>query len=60
MRARLKLWTQERQPDRQATRSHGNSKWRARGEEVEKQRRGKEMREAVKTTVLKDFFLKRV
>jgi len=35
-RTRLKLWTQERQPDRQATCSHGNSKWRERGREVEK------------------------
>ena len=37
----LTLWTQERQCDRQATRSHGNSKWREQEGEVEKQKREK-------------------
>lgn len=51
-RARMKLETQERQPDCQATCSHGNGKWREQRGEVVKQRKEKEIREMlqVKTT----------
>lgn len=56
-RARMKLETQERQPDCQATRSHGNDKWRAQRGEVVKQRKKKEIREMlqVKATFERHF-----
>lgn len=41
--ARMKLETQEWQPDCQATCSHGNGKWREQGGEVVKQREKKKL-----------------